>query len=835
MIENDCGFNSSNLFQNSTIKNNLCTLNTVHGIFIGNSSSNLNITYNDCLSNGIAGLVISGASDNYIFENNCSNNYFGIHLSGNSDRNEIKSNVFAENIDASPGDGYGIFIEDVTPDNNTIYWNGFLFNEVQARDDGTNIWNETYPTGGNYWSDYTGIDLNTTPTQDVPPADGFGDTPYVIDSDSQDNYPLMCWGNPFSKVESISQYFQTAPSLTITSNVYGKGSVQNVTLWYCYSPDNSSWGAWETFDVLFAYPWQWNFDNPEGEGYYEFFSIANFTSGYNEPMKTMAETFCKYDITPPVSSVNPIPTYWKTQSPIIITATANDNTGEVADVALLYSYSTDNTTWSAFSTFGQDDIAPWSWSFDFPDDDGYYQFHSIANDTTGNTEPVKAIAEALCGYDITPPVSSVDAIFPSTTQNSSISISYTMNDVVSSVKNVTLWYSSSSDGVNYGPWQEFDIESISPAFEDFEFDFPDGNGLYYQFYTRATDYVDNWESAPVANDTWIYREPIDQSAPESSLNAISPYWCGSIPITVTATALDTGGSGLANVTLWYHYSPNNSTWSSYESFGTDIAEPWEWTFGFLESDGYYEFYTVAIDKDSNIEPAPSVADTTCGRDTTSPTISSSYPSAVTTGDVFTISATITDNVAVSEVHVSYWFGTDNATTSPMILVSGDSYEFSINVPSNSLEYLHYQINAVDHLNNAHSSPTADVAVNDNDSPSANAGVDRTVNINQTIALSGSASTDNIGVVNYTWTFDHNGSAITLYGPSPEFFFDISGNYTITLNITDAAGNWDTDTVVIHVIQDIEPAQTPGFELFTVLLATIIALIVTTISRRRSNE
>jgi hypothetical protein len=48
--------------------------------------------------------------------------------------------------------------------------------------------------GGNYWSDYGGIDLNSTPNQDVPPPDGIGDTPYVIDADSQDNYPLM---NPF--------------------------------------------------------------------------------------------------------------------------------------------------------------------------------------------------------------------------------------------------------------------------------------------------------------------------------------------------------------------------------------------------------------------------------------------------------------------------------------------------------------------------------------------------------------------------------------------------------------------------------------------------------------
>ena len=75
-----------------------------------------------------------------------------------------------------------------TAGNNQIFHNDFINNVWQVWSDGSfNVWDNGYPSGGNYWSDYFGTDANN---------DGIGDTPYVIDKSNEDRYPLM---NPWVK------------------------------------------------------------------------------------------------------------------------------------------------------------------------------------------------------------------------------------------------------------------------------------------------------------------------------------------------------------------------------------------------------------------------------------------------------------------------------------------------------------------------------------------------------------------------------------------------------------------------------------------------------------
>ncbi|MBS7635414.1 PKD domain-containing protein, partial [Candidatus Bathyarchaeota archaeon] len=60
---------------------------------------------------------------------------------------------------------------------------------------GANSWDNGYPSGGNYWSNYVVVDYYSGPYQNETRSDGIGDVSYIIDVNNRDRYPLMKpWG-----------------------------------------------------------------------------------------------------------------------------------------------------------------------------------------------------------------------------------------------------------------------------------------------------------------------------------------------------------------------------------------------------------------------------------------------------------------------------------------------------------------------------------------------------------------------------------------------------------------------------------------------------------------
>jgi len=139
-------------------------------------SGSTNVTISNCnISNNILGVELNSSSDNNICGNNISGNSDdGLWLL-HSNNNTISKNVFIKNGDSNVGTG-GLNI--YSSEGNIIYHNNFMDNYIQAYVSGSilpNTWDNGYPSGGNYWSDF---DEPSEGAQDND-SDGIVDSQYL--------------------------------------------------------------------------------------------------------------------------------------------------------------------------------------------------------------------------------------------------------------------------------------------------------------------------------------------------------------------------------------------------------------------------------------------------------------------------------------------------------------------------------------------------------------------------------------------------------------------------------------------------------------------------------
>ena len=100
--------------------------------------------------------------------------------------------------------------------------------------------------------------------------------------------------------------------------------------------------------------------------------------------------------------------------------------------------------------------------------------------------------------------------------------------------------------------------------------------------------------------------------------------------------------------------------------------------------------------------------------------------------------------------------------------------------------------------------TLKIIVYDDKPPTAMGRVPESAYQGEEVELDATLSRDNAGVVNYTWSFDYNGSSITLYDIESYFEFDIPGEYNITLRVMDHSDNEDAYCFNIEIKDNVLP-------------------------------
>ncbi|MCK4758031.1 MAG: hypothetical protein KAS67_06245, partial [Thermoplasmata archaeon] len=222
------------------------------------------------------------------------------------------------------------------------------------------------------------------------------------------------------------------------------------------------------------------------------------------------------DSNDPASVVDSISSYWHNTAPLTLTATVSDNIG-ISYVELWYRFSVDNISWGGWANQSLDAASPWSWSFDWPTGEGYYEFYSRARDLSGNYEAAPVSADTSAGYDITSPVSNFIQEGPYWHNDLLILLNTTTFDSFSGVNFVEVWIRHSLNNLTWGAWNHtFDV--LGPTWNNIPYWWAEGPG-YYEFYTRAIDNAGNYESAPATADV---KHAYDPDGPITSALTIEP-------------------------------------------------------------------------------------------------------------------------------------------------------------------------------------------------------------------------------------------------------------------------------------------------------------------------
>jgi len=187
------GFSINNTIHGNIVKNNSAdgirlysssNSNTISGNNVTNNCAGIslsesinNTVFNNNVTNSGSGILLCGSSDNSVIGNNIANNFDGIHMAYDGSINNI---VIRNNI---TNNDYGIKVSGSS--NNYIFHNNIVDNSEQVffhYPSYANVWDDGYPSGGNYWSNHNGVDAN---------FDGIGDVSYTIDANNTDRYPLI--------------------------------------------------------------------------------------------------------------------------------------------------------------------------------------------------------------------------------------------------------------------------------------------------------------------------------------------------------------------------------------------------------------------------------------------------------------------------------------------------------------------------------------------------------------------------------------------------------------------------------------------------------------------
>jgi len=193
------------------IYDNIMSLMKSNGVVLQGANAVNNQVYGNIFQQDNVAVDLTSSASNITVSQNI------VSLSTTALKVETSDNTICANILSQNQVGINI----TNSNNNVIFHNTFADNTVQASisNSAGNVWDDGYPSGGNYWSSHTGPDVKSGPNQDQPGSDDIVDAPYTVAVGSVDRYPLVHGAHDVG-----------VTSVSISKTVVGKGYVLRVEL-----------------------------------------------------------------------------------------------------------------------------------------------------------------------------------------------------------------------------------------------------------------------------------------------------------------------------------------------------------------------------------------------------------------------------------------------------------------------------------------------------------------------------------------------------------------------------------------------------------------------------
>jgi hypothetical protein len=248
------GFTTQNFYagiiinqsQNIYIADNQITRIWTSGAVCILDSTNITLTRNTITNNDSPGAKILNSNVTRFSRNTITHNV-GIGISATNcinltaNDNQIESNggdaIYCSNVYNFYATGNTFALNGfrgiwATYSNGNAFHNNFVRNWENTRSISSNItWDDGYPSGGNYWSNYTGSDIFSDVNQTQTGSDGIGDVPFILPQESeQDRYPLMGNFTTFTVTIEAQNYTADFVSNALIKNLYTNQTAKSLYL-----------------------------------------------------------------------------------------------------------------------------------------------------------------------------------------------------------------------------------------------------------------------------------------------------------------------------------------------------------------------------------------------------------------------------------------------------------------------------------------------------------------------------------------------------------------------------------------------------------------------------